>query len=95
MNFGREVARQTSCYTYVIEDEEPALACKNVFEVRLMAEDKGDLGDFFLFKDASLISKICNFREGCAEFGHFFFCLTPRLESNKYQRIKHLTVPAL
>lgn len=48
MNFGREVARQTSCYTYVIEDEEPALACKNVFEVRLMAEDKGDLGDFFV-----------------------------------------------
>lgn len=43
MNFGREVARQTSCYTYVIEDEEPAMACKNVFEVRL-----------FFFKDASL-----------------------------------------
>lgn len=35
MNFGREVARQTSCYTYVIEDEDPALASRNVFEVRL------------------------------------------------------------
>lgn len=39
MNFGREVARQTSCYTYVIEDEEPALACKNVFELA----ERGDL----------------------------------------------------
>lgn len=67
MNFGREVARQTSCYTYVIEDEEPTLACKNVFEVRLMADDKGDLGDSFLFKDASLILKMCDFKESCAE----------------------------
>lgn len=38
MNFGREVARQTSCYTYVIEDEEPALASLNVFEVRLSSD---------------------------------------------------------
>lgn len=29
------MARQTSCYTYVIEDEDPALASLNVFEVRL------------------------------------------------------------
>lgn len=35
MNFSREVARQTSCYTYVIEEEDPALASLNVFEVRL------------------------------------------------------------
>uniref|UniRef100_A0A674NZZ9 Transient receptor potential cation channel, subfamily A, member 1b n=1 Tax=Takifugu rubripes TaxID=31033 RepID=A0A674NZZ9_TAKRU len=37
MNFGREVARQTSCYTYVIEDEDPALASLNVFQVRLIS----------------------------------------------------------
>uniref|UniRef100_A0A8C4D9P0 Transient receptor potential cation channel, subfamily A, member 1b n=1 Tax=Dicentrarchus labrax TaxID=13489 RepID=A0A8C4D9P0_DICLA len=36
MNFSRDVARQTSCYTYVIEDEDSALANLNVFE-------KGDL----------------------------------------------------
>lgn len=35
MNFDREVIRQTSCYTYVIEDEDSALARLNVFEVRL------------------------------------------------------------
>lgn len=40
MNFGREVARQTSCYTYVIEDEEPVMACRNVFEVRLTRESR-------------------------------------------------------
>ncbi|XP_071780098.2 transient receptor potential cation channel subfamily A member 1b isoform X1 [Centroberyx gerrardi] len=39
MNFGREVARQNSCYTYVIEDEDPALAWRNVFELA----EKGDL----------------------------------------------------
>ncbi|XP_074477546.1 transient receptor potential cation channel subfamily A member 1b [Sebastes fasciatus] len=39
MNFSREVARQTSCYTYVIEDEDPALARLNVFELA----EKGDL----------------------------------------------------
>ncbi|XP_068565601.1 transient receptor potential cation channel subfamily A member 1b isoform X2 [Cebidichthys violaceus] len=39
MNFGREVARQTSYYTYVIEDEDPALASLNVFELA----EKGDL----------------------------------------------------
>ncbi|TWW71029.1 Transient receptor potential cation channel subfamily A member 1 [Takifugu flavidus] len=39
MNFGREVARQTSCYTYVIEDEDPALASLNVFQLA----NKGDL----------------------------------------------------
>ncbi|XP_060920300.1 transient receptor potential cation channel subfamily A member 1b [Labrus mixtus] len=39
MNFSREVTRQTSCYTYVIEDEEPALAILNVFELA----EKGDL----------------------------------------------------
>uniref|UniRef100_A0A8C5I1M0 Ion transport domain-containing protein n=1 Tax=Gouania willdenowi TaxID=441366 RepID=A0A8C5I1M0_GOUWI len=33
MNFGRDVARQTSCYTYVIEDEDPTLATLNVFEL--------------------------------------------------------------
>uniref|UniRef100_A0A665VPT3 Ion transport domain-containing protein n=1 Tax=Echeneis naucrates TaxID=173247 RepID=A0A665VPT3_ECHNA len=32
MNFSREVARQTSCYTYVVEDEDPALASLSVFE---------------------------------------------------------------
>ncbi|KAM9774909.1 transient receptor potential cation channel subfamily A member 1b [Syngnathus typhle] len=37
MNFGREVARQTSCYTYVI-DEDPALAHVNIFELA----EKGD-----------------------------------------------------
>ncbi|TNM96262.1 hypothetical protein fugu_015923 [Takifugu bimaculatus] len=41
MNFGREVARQTSCYTYVIEDEDPALASLNVFQVSW--PNKGDL----------------------------------------------------
>ncbi|XP_068160257.1 transient receptor potential cation channel subfamily A member 1b isoform X2 [Antennarius striatus] len=39
MNFSREVARQTSCYTYVIEDEDPALANLSIFELA----DKGDL----------------------------------------------------
>ncbi|KAM9337048.1 transient receptor potential cation channel subfamily A member 1b [Symphorus nematophorus] len=39
MNFSREVARQTSCYTYVIEDEDPTLASRNVFELA----EKGDL----------------------------------------------------
>ncbi|XP_067434014.1 transient receptor potential cation channel subfamily A member 1b [Thunnus thynnus] len=39
MNFSREVARQTSCYTYVIEDEDPALANLNIFEL----SEKGDL----------------------------------------------------
>nr|XP_046228098.1 transient receptor potential cation channel subfamily A member 1b [Scatophagus argus] len=39
MNFSRDVARQTSCYTYVIEDEDPALARLNVFEL----SEKGDL----------------------------------------------------
>uniref|UniRef100_A0A3B4WXU2 Transient receptor potential cation channel, subfamily A, member 1b n=1 Tax=Seriola lalandi dorsalis TaxID=1841481 RepID=A0A3B4WXU2_SERLL len=39
MNFSREVARQTSCYTYVIEDEDPALASLNVFELT----ERGDL----------------------------------------------------
>ncbi|KAM8730774.1 transient receptor potential cation channel subfamily A member 1b [Acanthopagrus schlegelii] len=39
MNFSREVTRQTSCYTYVIEDEDPALASLNVFELA----EKGDL----------------------------------------------------
>ncbi|XP_057681142.1 transient receptor potential cation channel subfamily A member 1b [Corythoichthys intestinalis] len=38
MNFGREVARQTSCYTYVIEDDDPALASLNIFELA----EKGD-----------------------------------------------------
>lgn len=57
MNFGREVARQTSCYTYVIEDEEPVLACKNVFEVTLMENRGGGLG-FLFFKDASFIAQL-------------------------------------
>lgn len=39
MNFGREVARQTSSYTYVIEDEAPALANLNIFGLA----EKGDL----------------------------------------------------
>uniref|UniRef100_G3NEB1 Transient receptor potential cation channel, subfamily A, member 1b n=1 Tax=Gasterosteus aculeatus aculeatus TaxID=481459 RepID=G3NEB1_GASAC len=39
MNFSREVNRQTSCYTYVIEEEDPALARLNVFELA----EKGDL----------------------------------------------------
>ncbi|XP_029313718.1 LOW QUALITY PROTEIN: transient receptor potential cation channel subfamily A member 1b [Cottoperca gobio] len=39
MDFSREVARQTSCYTYVIEDEDPALAKLDVFELA----EKGDL----------------------------------------------------
>ncbi|XP_068613571.1 transient receptor potential cation channel subfamily A member 1-like [Brachionichthys hirsutus] len=39
MNFGREVARQTSCYMYVIEDEDPTLANLNIFELA----EKGDL----------------------------------------------------
>lgn len=34
MNFGRDVARQTSCYTYVVEDEDPALASLNAIEVK-------------------------------------------------------------
>ncbi|XP_061878030.1 transient receptor potential cation channel subfamily A member 1b [Entelurus aequoreus] len=38
MNFGREVARMTSCYTYVIEDDDTAMACLNVFELA----EKGD-----------------------------------------------------
>ncbi|KAM4606588.1 transient receptor potential cation channel subfamily A member 1b [Polymixia lowei] len=40
MNFGREVARQSSCYTYVTEDEDPTLARINVFELAV----QGDLG---------------------------------------------------
>lgn len=39
MNFAREVARQTSSYTYVIEDEAPALANLNIFGLA----EKGDL----------------------------------------------------
>lgn len=39
MNFSREVARQTSCYTYVIEDEDPELGSLNVFELA----ERGDL----------------------------------------------------
>ncbi|XP_068438137.1 transient receptor potential cation channel subfamily A member 1b [Clinocottus analis] len=39
MNFGRDVIRQTSCYTYVIEDEDPTLPRLNVFELA----EKGDL----------------------------------------------------
>ncbi|KAM4544029.1 transient receptor potential cation channel subfamily A member 1b [Fundulus diaphanus] len=39
MNFSRDVARQTSCYTYVIEDEESALASLNAVELA----EKGDL----------------------------------------------------
>uniref|UniRef100_A0AAQ5XHU8 Ion transport domain-containing protein n=1 Tax=Amphiprion ocellaris TaxID=80972 RepID=A0AAQ5XHU8_AMPOC len=39
MNFSRDVARQTSCYTYVIEDDDPALAKVNVFELA----ERGDL----------------------------------------------------
>ncbi|XP_013857780.1 transient receptor potential cation channel subfamily A member 1b [Austrofundulus limnaeus] len=39
MNFGRDVARQTSCYTYVIEDEDPSLASLNAIELA----EKGDL----------------------------------------------------
>ncbi|XP_037549697.1 transient receptor potential cation channel subfamily A member 1b [Nematolebias whitei] len=39
MNFGRDVARQTSCYTYVIEDEDPALASLNAVKLA----EKGDL----------------------------------------------------
>ncbi|XP_070842326.1 transient receptor potential cation channel subfamily A member 1-like [Chaetodon trifascialis] len=39
MNFSREVARQTSCYTYVIEDEDPALASLSIFELA----ERGDL----------------------------------------------------
>ncbi|KAI4785167.1 hypothetical protein KUCAC02_037925 [Chaenocephalus aceratus] len=42
MNFRRDPTRQTSCYSYVIEDEDQALAPLDVFEVRMMAE-KGDL----------------------------------------------------
>lgn len=34
MNFSRDVARQNSCYTYVIEDDDPGLANRNIFEVR-------------------------------------------------------------
>uniref|UniRef100_A0A087Y4N8 Transient receptor potential cation channel, subfamily A, member 1b n=1 Tax=Poecilia formosa TaxID=48698 RepID=A0A087Y4N8_POEFO len=39
MNFSRDVARQTSCYTYVIEDEDSALASLNAVELA----EKGDL----------------------------------------------------
>ncbi|XP_056155818.1 transient receptor potential cation channel subfamily A member 1b [Lampris incognitus] len=39
MHFSREVARQNSCYTYVIEDEDQALACLNAYEL----SKKGDL----------------------------------------------------
>ncbi|KAK2859429.1 hypothetical protein Q5P01_004049 [Channa striata] len=39
MNFSREVTRQTSCYTYVIEDDDPGLVSLNVFELA----EKGDL----------------------------------------------------
>ncbi|KAL3041036.1 hypothetical protein OYC64_011921 [Pagothenia borchgrevinki] len=39
MNFGRDLTRQTSCYTYVIEDEDQALAPLDVFELA----EKGDL----------------------------------------------------
>lgn len=39
MNFSRDVNRQTSCYTYVIEDDDPALASLKVFELA----EKGDL----------------------------------------------------
>lgn len=34
MNFNREVTRQNSCYTYVIEDDDLALASLNVFKVK-------------------------------------------------------------
>ncbi|XP_076027422.1 transient receptor potential cation channel subfamily A member 1b [Genypterus blacodes] len=33
MNFSRDVARQTSCYSYVIEDDDTALANLNIFEL--------------------------------------------------------------
>ncbi|KAM6900693.1 transient receptor potential cation channel subfamily A member 1b isoform 1-T1 [Xenentodon cancila] len=39
MNFSRDVARQTSCYTYVIEDEDPAVTSLNAFELA----ERGDL----------------------------------------------------
>ncbi|KAJ0059586.1 hypothetical protein NL108_001965 [Boleophthalmus pectinirostris] len=39
MNFGREVARQNSTYTYVIEDDAPTLASLNIIELA----EKGDL----------------------------------------------------
>ncbi|XP_072234361.1 transient receptor potential cation channel subfamily A member 1-like [Leuresthes tenuis] len=39
MNFSRDVARQTSCYTYVIEDEDSILANLNAIELA----EKGDL----------------------------------------------------
>ncbi|XP_032360142.1 transient receptor potential cation channel subfamily A member 1b isoform X2 [Etheostoma spectabile] len=39
MNFSRDVTRQTSCYTYVIEDEDPALSRLNVFKLA----EKGEL----------------------------------------------------
>uniref|UniRef100_A0AAV2L982 Uncharacterized protein n=1 Tax=Knipowitschia caucasica TaxID=637954 RepID=A0AAV2L982_KNICA len=39
MNFARDVARQTSSYTYVIEDEAPGLASLNIFGLA----EKGDL----------------------------------------------------
>uniref|UniRef100_A0A669AWY9 Transient receptor potential cation channel, subfamily A, member 1b n=1 Tax=Oreochromis niloticus TaxID=8128 RepID=A0A669AWY9_ORENI len=39
MNFSRDVARQNSCYTYVIEDDDPGLASRNIFELA----EKGDL----------------------------------------------------
>ncbi|CAI5673336.1 unnamed protein product [Oreochromis niloticus] len=39
MNFSRDVARQNSCYTYVIEDDDQGLASRNIFELA----EKGDL----------------------------------------------------
>uniref|UniRef100_A0A3P9I6U5 Transient receptor potential cation channel, subfamily A, member 1b n=1 Tax=Oryzias latipes TaxID=8090 RepID=A0A3P9I6U5_ORYLA len=39
MNFSRDVARQTSCYTYVIEDEDTSPASLNAVELA----EKGDL----------------------------------------------------
>nr|XP_043871217.1 transient receptor potential cation channel subfamily A member 1b isoform X2 [Solea senegalensis] len=39
MHFNREVTRQNSCYTYVIEDDDPALASLNIFELA----ERGDL----------------------------------------------------
>jgi len=38
MNFSRDVARQTSCYTYVIEDEDSTLANLNAIEVKSKIE---------------------------------------------------------
>ncbi|KAM9839532.1 transient receptor potential cation channel subfamily A member 1b [Aulostomus maculatus] len=39
MNFSRELSRPTSCYTYVIEDEDPTLASLNLFKLA----ERGDL----------------------------------------------------